>query len=374
MRPGSLKMAATRAIAAQLARSFAQKETIMCNAIRSSVGCQLAVVLALATTSAAALAQENAPTPAKPLTAAKKASIYDASADTGVLLEKAQQKAKHDDKRILVMFGGDWCGWCHKLHELFASDGEIRKTLSYEYVLVMVDTKAKGADALLARCKEPLTKEEQTKGFGYPFLGVLDSDGKVVKAQRTDPLEVGDHHDPGRVKEFLNKWAVAPKNADAVLADGLSRAASEDKRVFLTFGAPWCGWCHKLEDWMAQPEIAAIFDREFVTVRVDIDRMTHGKEVLTRFRPSDKGGIPWFAVLDSKGKSLGDSDGPKGNIGYPFKPEEIDHFMALITKQGGHIDSAGQERLRQSLKENADRIQKQMDERAAAQAPAAASR
>ena len=40
------------------------------------------------------------------------------------------------------MFGGDWCGWCHKLHELFASDAEIRKILSYEYVLVMVDTEA----------------------------------------------------------------------------------------------------------------------------------------------------------------------------------------------------------------------------------------
>ena len=126
---------------------------------------------------------------------------------------------------------------------------------------------------------------------------------------------------------------------------------------------------------MAQPEVAAILDREFVTVRVDIDRMTHGKDVLTKFRPSANGGIPWFAILDSKGKSLGDSDGPKGNIGYPFKPEEIDHFMALITTVGGHIDAAGQERLRQSLKENADRIQKQIDaRRAAAPAPAAAAR
>jgi hypothetical protein len=102
--------------------------------------------------------------------------------------------------------------------------------------------------------------------------------------------------------------------------------------------------------------------------------MTHGKEVLTRFRPSDQGGIPWFAVLDSKGKSLGDSDGPKGNIGYPFKPEEIDHFMALITKEGTHITPAQQEQLRQSLKDNADRIQKQMDARRPAPPPAAAAR
>ena len=31
--------------------------------------------------------------------------------------------------------------------------------------------------------------------------------------------------------------------------------------------------------------------------------------------------------------------GPNGNIGYPFKPEEIDHFMSVITKEGRRIDA-----------------------------------
>jgi hypothetical protein len=111
-----------------------------------------------------------------------------------------------------------------------------------------------------------------------------------------------------------------------------------------------------------------------VIVRVDIDRMNHGKEILTRFRPSEKGGIPWFAILDARGKSLGDSDGPQGNVGYPFKAEEIDHFMSLIAKECRRIEPAQQDKLRQSLKENAGRIQKQMDERRAAAAPTAAAR
>ncbi len=353
----------------------------MLAAIRSSLAHRLALSLALAAASSTALAQDKAPTPAKHLEAANKPSIYDESADTDAQIEKAKQVARHNDKRILVMFGGDWCGWCHKLHGLFASDQAIRKTLSYEYVLVMVDTKAKGADALFAKCKAALSGEESQKPIGYPFLAVLDSDGKAVTAQRTDPLEEGDHHHPGRVNEFLTKWTVTPKDAEVVLRDGLARASSEDKRVFLKFGAPWCGWCHKLDNWMSQPEVAAILDKEFVTVRIDIDRMTRGKEILTRFRPSENGGIPWFAILDSKGKSLGDSDGPKGNIGYPFKPEEIAHFMTLITSEGSHIDAAGRDKLRQSLKENADSIQKEMDARQKemearrrAQAPAAAAR
>ena len=40
--------------------------------------------------------------------------------------------------------------------------------------------------------------------------------------------------------------APAPAQAADLLADAQTRAASEHKRVFLTFGAPWCGWCIKL--------------------------------------------------------------------------------------------------------------------------------
>ena len=56
--------------------------------------------------------------------AAKRPSIYDKSADAKVQVAKASERAKHDDKRILLMFGGDWCGWCHKLHGLFKSNRE----------------------------------------------------------------------------------------------------------------------------------------------------------------------------------------------------------------------------------------------------------
>lgn len=335
----------------------------MCRSTRPCLGQLFGLFLVLAATGSAALAQNEQGSQAKPKVTAKKPSIYDKSADASVQVDQATEVARRENKRILVMFGGDWCGWCHKLHELFASDAEVRKILSYEYVLVMVDTEAPNAVALLGKCKAALTKEELQKGVGYPFLSVLDAEGKVVTAQRTDPLEEGDHHQPGRVKEFLSRWTVAPKDAELVLREGLSRAASEDKRVFLTFGAPWCGWCHRLTDWLAQPEIAAILDRDFVIVKIDVDRMTRGKDVMAQVRPKTDGGIPWFAVLDSKGKPLGSSDGPRGNIGYPFKPEEIDHFMALITGQSRRIEAGQHERLRQSLKDSADRIEKQQKAR-----------
>ena len=148
-----------------------------------------------------------------------------------------------------------------------------------EYELVTIDLESPNATTLLKTCKEALSKDELQKGVGYPFLAVLDADGKVITAQRTDVLEEGDHHDPKLVSAFLEKWKVPAKDAKRVLDEALARASSDDKRVFLAFGAPWCGWCHRLHDWMAQPEIAAILDRDFVIAHIDIDRMTGGKDI-----------------------------------------------------------------------------------------------
>ena len=316
----------------------------------------LAIACIISISAGAAFAQDKAKPLTNPTKTAKRTSIYDKTADTTVLVEKATARAKKNDQRVLLMFGGDWCGWCHKLHDLFVTNPEIRKTLSYEYVLVNIDTVAPNAPELLEKCKAALSKDELAKGVGYPFLAVLDAEGKVVTAQRTDPLEEGDHHNPERVQKFLDQWKFPLKDAKFVLEDALSRASSDDKRVFLSFGAPWCGWCHKLHDWMAQPEIAAILSRDFIIAQIDIDRMPGGKDVQKHYQPATSGGIPWFAILDTKGKPLATSDGPTGNTGYPAQPQEIDHFLSMIKGQGHRIDAGQLDQIRKSLEEAAKKL------------------
>src|SRR5262249_12968697 len=132
----------------------------------------------------------------------KKAALYDPKADAKAQVEAAVAKARHDHTRVLVMFGFEGCGWCHRLHALFEQNPEIRQLLHDKYVLVMVDIQAPHADGLLKECKAALAPEELRKGVGFPFLAVLDDNGKIVTAQRTDPLEEGKGHNPGRVKEF----------------------------------------------------------------------------------------------------------------------------------------------------------------------------
>jgi uncharacterized protein YyaL (SSP411 family) len=289
----------------------------------------------------------------------KRPDIYNQKLDAREQVATACARAKKDNTRVLLMFGGNWCGWCHKLHELFASDPESRKVLSYEYVLVTVDLESPNADELLKKCKAALSPDDLQKGVGYPFLAVLDADAKVITAQRTDPLEAGDHHDPKKVNEFLTRWVPEPIDAQKALGDALARASSEEKRVFLHFGAPWCGWCHKLEDFLARPEIAEIVSRDYVDLKIDTDRMKQAKSVLDRYYPNASGGIPWMAILDGKGNVLATSDSPKGNIGYPAEPHEIQHFMEMLNKTKQRIESKQLGQLEQALQEEAEKINAQ---------------
>jgi thioredoxin-related protein len=284
---------------------------------------------------AAALAQDQGESKAdKP-----KKALYDPEADARAQVEAAVARARRDHARVLVMFGLEGCSWCHKLHRLFEQEEEIRKVLRDEYVLVLVDIHAPHAEELLKECKGALKPEELTKAVGFPFLAVLGGDGKVVTAQPTGPLEKGDGHDPAKVKGFLGRWVAPREDARAVLDVALARAAKDDKRVFLHFGAPWCGWCHRLDDFLACPDMAAVLGPNVVDAKVDVDRMDHGKDVLATYRKGEAGGIPWFVILDGKGKALATSDGPKGNIGYPAEPHEIEHFLAMLKQTARRMGS-----------------------------------
>ena len=273
---------------------------------------------------------------------------------------------------MLLMFGGDWCGWCHKLHDLFKTNADIRRLLSYEYELVLVDTKAPHAQELLDECSKGLN------GVGFPFLAVLDSQGKLIASQKTDPLEEGDHHDPRKVREALAKYVVEPKDAKALLDHAMARANSEDKKVFLTFGAPWCGWCHRLENFLARPEIAAILERDLIVLKIDIDRMTQGKDVMETFRSTESrsGGIPWFAILDAKSSKLATSDALEGaikNIGYPAEPREIEAFIKIIDSQRRLIETDQLAFVRKELETAGEKILADMKQRAAQTAKKPAS-
>ena len=261
----------------------------------------------------------------------KAPDIYDESADARADIADALARAKNENRRVLIQWGGNWCIWCIRLHHTFTTNPEVRKTLSYEYNLVLVDAGRNGKNLDLAE-----EYGADLKNNGYPFLTVLDAEGNVLANQETGSLEAEidgkPGHSPEKVMAFLTKHQAPYLTAESVLGDGIAKARAEGKRVFLHFGAPWCGWCHRLENWMAIEDVAQVLARDFVHVKIDIDRMIGGKELLAQYRKTERGGIPWFVFLDGNGEVLITSDGPDGNLGCPWSPEEKDAFRKILAE------------------------------------------
>lgn len=281
----------------------------------------------------------------------KRADIYDRTADGEKQIADALAEAKRDHKRVLLQFGANWCGWCHKLHGLFKSDKEIAHELLYEYVVVAIDVDKvddKPHNQAVVRKYGNPTKH------GLPVLVILDEDGKQLVTQDTGKLEEGDHHDPAKVLAVLKKWKASPPTADEVLAAGLAKAKAEHKAVFLDFSAPWCGWCHRLDAYLHQPEIAKVFDSVFVSVKVDVDRFKGGKQ-LDEKHGGATSGLPFLVMLNAEGETIADSiASPGGNVGFPVKDEEVAHFIAMVRKAAPTLTDAQVKVLADGLKGKAE--------------------
>jgi len=135
------------------------------------------------------------PKPARP-------ALYDTTADAKEQIAAALKTAQAENKRVILKFGANWCGWCHKLSGVLKTNAELARLVKDNYVLVLIDVDKKHNE-------DTVKKYENPTRHGLPVLVVLDTDGTPLHTQDTGKLEEGDHHDPAKVKEFLEKWRKA---------------------------------------------------------------------------------------------------------------------------------------------------------------------
>ncbi len=134
---------------------------------------------------------------------------FDPQRDAARDLATAQNQAQTTGRRVLVDVGGQWCGWCRKLDRFIASQPQIKTLIDNHYVWLKVNYSAENRNtAVLSRWPKPR---------GFPYLLVLDPNGKLLHAQGVGGLETeteneaDEDYDAGRVMAFLKRYAIAAK-------------------------------------------------------------------------------------------------------------------------------------------------------------------
>ena len=125
--------------------------------------------------------------------------IYAPGVDAHAEIKHALQLAGKGHKRVLVVFGANWCYDCHVLDLAFLRT-DIAGVLQQNFEVVHVDVGEgdKNQD-LMAEYQVPMKR-------GIPAIAVLDSNGNLLYSQKGGEFEKARALAPEDVLRFLNKW------------------------------------------------------------------------------------------------------------------------------------------------------------------------
>ncbi len=126
-------------------------------------------------------------------------NLYPENVNAKAEIAEALETAKKTHRRVLLIFGGNWCYDCHVLDAAFHS-AEIAPTLNKNFVLVHVNIGEYDKNLDLADKYEiPLKK-------GVPAAAVLKNNGTLMVSQKNQEFEKARSMTTDAVLAFLEKW------------------------------------------------------------------------------------------------------------------------------------------------------------------------
>ena len=128
--------------------------------------------------------------------------LYPANEDANTEIKEALGRAASGHKRVLLVFGGNWCYDCHVLDAAFHS-AEIAPLVARSYEVVHVDIGDFDKNLDIARRYEMLAEQ------AVPALAVLDYDGRLLYAQKKHEFSAARRLGPEDIVAFLQRWKPA---------------------------------------------------------------------------------------------------------------------------------------------------------------------
>jgi len=129
---------------------------------------------------------------------ATKKDLYPANVDANQEIAEAIKQAGHNHKRVLLIFGGNWCYDCHVLDQAL-HQGRAGKIVEESYELVHIDVGEFNKNLeIVKKYNVPLDK-------GVPAVTVLDSKGNLLYSAEGE-FESARQMMRKQLVEFLLKW------------------------------------------------------------------------------------------------------------------------------------------------------------------------
>ena len=135
--------------------------------------------------------------------------IYPDPSQAKTDIAAALKTAAAQHKRVLLDFGGNWCGDCIVL-DLYMHNEQNEPILNAGFVLVHVNVgKYDANDDLAKKYKIPL-------GKGVPAVAVLSADGRLLYSQQGGEFEGMRRMRASSVTTFLTQWKPKAKGCSVV--------------------------------------------------------------------------------------------------------------------------------------------------------------
>ena len=129
------------------------------------------------------------------------AKLYNPHANAQKDVAAALAKAKSEKKFVILMAGGNWCGWCKLFEKTVTEDKQLDSVLNANFVAYHLNYSTDNKNETV------FAKYGYPQRFGFPVFIILDDKGNRIHTQNSEYLEEGNGYNKKKVLEFFQAWS-----------------------------------------------------------------------------------------------------------------------------------------------------------------------
>lgn len=107
---------------------------------------------------------------------------YNESADAEADIAAAIATAAQSDRKVMLVFGANWCPDCRALSKAFKQDAKLSKLIDKNFVVAKINIGRWDANTDIAK------RYEEAASNGIPSVAVLNAEGELISVTKAREL------------------------------------------------------------------------------------------------------------------------------------------------------------------------------------------